>query len=116
MEALLRELHLNDGSQITLPHLLEMYLKVSRCWSNADLAVSEGMSVERALHILREVRDLATKHKQLRLAKKAHDMMWAIVNMQSEPPEHLAENLQHCGVAVEDMVDQLAVAAVATVH
>lgn len=108
MNILLVELNVTDTTQVTTIDLLSLYWKVSRCWANHALSISENMSVERALHILREVRDLADKLGQKRLTLMAHTLLWAIVVGQSEPVdlEPLPDPEQRSKAALKLLVDK----------
>jgi len=59
---------------------LDAFLLVSRCWNNHDLAVAHKMSVERAIHILREVRRSGGKA----LARRANVLLQEIVKKQAD--------------------------------
>lgn len=106
MDTILLALGLKDESEVTKEHLLELYWLVSRCTENYGLAVLHNMTVEKALNLLREVRDHAWKVKQFRLSGDAHDLLWQIVENQEGPSDEDLENMTCIGVDLEYVIDQ----------
>lgn len=65
--------------------LAEMYFEVCRCWNDHARAVRKRMSVEKAISILREVRDQALSQKNGRqLSFKANKLLQDIIYLQDD--------------------------------
>jgi hypothetical protein len=63
--------------------LLEVYFRVSRCWNDPKLAVKEGMTVEKALRLLRRIREMALRTPGgAPLAKRANRLTREIIEKQ----------------------------------
>ena len=71
-----------------LEQLATQYFLVCKCWHNHREAVRNRMSVERAIKILREVREGALKYHTGRLlGRRALSLLQDIVRRQEEPQE-----------------------------
>jgi hypothetical protein len=81
---------LQQQPSMSLEFLIQQYLLVSRCWENSELAISNSMSVERAIAILRDI-DIRTgtihRSNGLRLRRKANILLLQIVGLQVEPTD-----------------------------
>jgi len=63
--------------------LLQAYFRVSRCWNNPSMAVKEKMTVEKALRLLRRIREVALRTSGgAPLAKRANKLTQEIVEKQ----------------------------------
>lgn len=68
-----------------MTQLVQQYFEVIKCWNDHAAAVSRGMSVERAIHLLREIRDTSKHHLNGELlARKADELLWDIVDLQAD--------------------------------
>lgn len=72
--------------QPKLNDMAKEYMLVSQCWQNPELAVTEGMSVERAITTLARITSSSMwRPAGIHLAKRAHDLMQEIIVHQAEP-------------------------------
>ena len=63
--------------------LLQAYFRVSRCWNDPSLAIRENMTVEKALKLLRRIREMALRTPGgAPLAKRANKLTREIVEKQ----------------------------------
>jgi len=72
-----------------MDQLLQVYFRVARCWNNPDVAERQHMTVEKAIKLLRRVREEALRTKGgAPLAKRANHLMQEIVCKQVETEFH----------------------------
>lgn len=79
---------LEAKSGVSMAELAKMYMFVSQCWQDPDMAVKENMSVSRALRILRHIQMYVLyKPNGFRLSRRSEKLLMEIVNFQEEPQE-----------------------------
>lgn len=79
---------IQNKERISLGEMAQQYMEVSQCWQDPDKAITENMSVEKALGILRNIY-LTAMYRPfgIHLSKRAELLLEEIIRTQVELPE-----------------------------